>query len=300
LKFLPVPFAESLWHLFPIGFGTYKGDVFMRIVSICPSNTEILYFLGIEASYIVGLDDYSDWPKDYQHIPRLGPDLSINTQKLKELQPDLVVASLSVPGMEKNIERLNEESIPYIVLDPKTIWDVAEDILTCGSALGIEQRAEEVAYAYRSQLQHLKDAVPRDTTRRKRLYWEWWPKPIFSPGKRNWLTDVSQLVGAQNIFEDIDQESVRTARQAVMDRQPDLTLIVWTGVEKHRIKKQMITQRPEWKGQSFATDSNIHILEEGWYCRPSPRLLTGIQHLLSLLYDCKPPISEEDPLQFLT
>lgn len=253
-----------------------------RIVSICPSNTELLYFLGV-GNQVVGVDNYSDWPPDWDHLPRLGPDLDIDIEKVRSLQPDLVVASLSVPGMEKNIERLQQSNLPYIVLNPKTLREVASDIKKLGTALGISAHADSLAAQYLNELERIEAHVPRGVTPAK-LYWEWWPKPVFSPGKRNWLTDVSGLVGAVNIFADVDQESVQTNWQEVANREPDLALIVWTGVPLHRVKKELITSRPDWQGRAFAQENRVHILEEGWYCRPSPRLLTGIKHLAHLLY----------------
>src|SRR5690606_14154443 len=88
-----------------------------RIVSLCPSNTEILYLLGLK-DRIVGVDDYSDWPKEVNRLPKCGPDLDIDIDKVKSLRPDLVIASLSVPGMEKNIEGLKREGIPHLILAP--------------------------------------------------------------------------------------------------------------------------------------------------------------------------------------
>ena len=72
----------------------------MRVVSICPSNTEIIAYLG-KTDWLVGVDNYSDWPASVLDLPKLGPDLSIDMDKVAACQPDLVLASLSVPGMEK-------------------------------------------------------------------------------------------------------------------------------------------------------------------------------------------------------
>src|SRR3990172_9283494 len=79
-----------------------------RIVSLCPSNTEILFALGLVES-IVGVDSHSDYPTQVKELPRVGPDLRINMEKVKALEPDLVVASLTVPGMERNIEALENK-----------------------------------------------------------------------------------------------------------------------------------------------------------------------------------------------
>ena len=69
----------------------------MKLISICPSNTELVGYLNLTSS-LIGVDDYSDWPEDIGSLPRLGSDLRIDMDKVEELQPDLVLASLSVPG----------------------------------------------------------------------------------------------------------------------------------------------------------------------------------------------------------
>jgi iron complex transport system substrate-binding protein len=254
----------------------------MRVVSICPSNTELLFFLGIREE-VAGLDNHSDWPEEWRHLPRVGPDLQINIEKVKQLSPDLVIASLSVPGMERNIEVLKRENLPTLVLNPKTFADIADDFRTLGEALGKKTEGETAAERFLAEIDRIRRHVPQGK-RPTRLYWEWWPKPVFTPGKKNWLTEVSRLAGGVNVFEDEDAESVQTDWAGVKNRRPDLALIVWTGIDIRRIKKELITTRPDWQGETFAHPENVHILPEGWYCRPSPRLLTGIKHLAHLLH----------------
>ena len=85
----------------------------MKIISLCPSNTELCTYLGIE-DQLIAIDDYSDWPDSIQTLPRVGPDLSINLDLVQSLEPDFVLASLSVPGMEKNIEGIKARGIPHL------------------------------------------------------------------------------------------------------------------------------------------------------------------------------------------
>lgn len=253
-----------------------------RIVSLCPSNTEILYLLGLK-DRIVGVDDYSDWPKEVNRLPKCGPDLDIDIDKVKSLRPDLVIASLSVPGMEKNIEGLKREGIPHLILAPNRIGDIADNIRRTGEAAGVGERGKQVADRFLQRLEEIRKRIPQGRPR-LRLYWEWWPKPVFTPGGRNWLSEVSTLVGGENIFGDMDRESIQTDWEEVARREPDVALIVWTGVPIERVRKERILTRPPWQGRPFAQESRIHILEEGWYCRPSPRLLTGIEYLAHRLY----------------
>ena len=266
-----------------------------RIVSLCPSNTEILWALGL-GDQIVGVDDYSDWPKEVNHLPRLGPDLSIDMERVQSLNPDWAVASLSVPGMEKNIESLRQLKIPFITLYPGSLYDIPQDFIKVAQQAGVESRGRELAAQFTKKLESIENRIPRDQPA-PRLYWEWWPKPVFTPGRENWLTEVSQIVGAVNVFGNEGGQSVKTDWETVAARRPDYTLAVWTGVPIHKVRKEKITGRPAWQGLSFAADDRVHILEEGWYCRPSQRILTGIEHLAHLLYpDRFDPPNPQRPL----
>lgn len=254
----------------------------MRIVSICPSNTEILYYLGL-GDNVVGIDDHSDWPIEWQHLPKVGPDLNIDMDKVEELQPDLVVASLSVPGMEKMVAELVQRRIPHLVLHPSRITDIAEDIRLVGRATGFDEKAELLARDFSNRLRAIQ-SITSEVKNRPRLYWEWWPNPIYTPGRQNWLTDVSELAGAINVFADFDTDNVKATREMVAEKNPDHICVVWCGIELKRIKTSMITEREEWRNMSAIVQNQVHILEEGLYCRPSPRILDGLEKLVSLIH----------------
>src|SRR5690606_38782685 len=198
----------------------------MRLISICPSNTELLAFLGAE-NMLVGIDDFSDWPASITHLPRLGPDLDIRMDELENLEPDLVLASLSVPGMEKNVEELKKRGIPHIILDPQSLDDIGQDLLTLGEACGVD--ALSAYSAYIEAVNEIKNRAA-GVEQRPSLYWEWWPKPIFTPGKINWLTEISEITGARNIFADTDLASIQTEWPEVLKRDPDYILLAWVGI----------------------------------------------------------------------
>lgn len=262
----------------------------MRIVSLCPSNTEILYALGL-GEKVVGLDDHSDWPPQWQHLPRVGPDLQIDMEKLEALKPDLVVASLSVPGMEKNIAQLEERNLPYIVLNPRRIGDIAADIERVGRHVGCQAHAVQIADHFRRRVEKIQQ-VTANVRHRPKVYWEWWPQPIYTPGRENWLTDVSELAGAHNVFADFATDNVKATPQMVRERDPDHICVVWCGIEQKRIKPEMITGRAEWQNMSAIVNQRVHLLEEGLYCRPSPRILQGLEQLIPLLH---PGLRAPDP-----
>ncbi len=269
----------------------------MRLISICPSNTELVAYLGLTSS-LVGVDNYSDWPEDFQSLPRLGSDLNIDMEKVEALQPDLVLASLSVPGMERNIEELEKRNIPFVIVpNPKTLTEVGESILFVGEVTNTFDKARRLFKKYNriiEKYQSLSKQVQKPVT----LYWEWWAKPIFTPGAANWLTEISKLAGGRNVFEDMAQSSVTTDWEEIVQRNPDVISVIWVGVQKEKVNPKVILKRPGTEHMDAIKNNQLYILDEPLFCRPSPRLLLGLFKIASILHpSIYPPFNEnKDPL----
>ncbi|WP_066304705.1 cobalamin-binding protein [Bacillus sp. FJAT-29814] len=255
----------------------------MRVISLCPSNTEIVEYLGL-THLLVGVDDFSDWPIEIRDLPKLGPDLSIKMDLVEQLNPDIVLASLSVPGMEKNVEALQERGIPHIVLNPQSLKDIEQDLIRTAEVLGVPGSGLKAAQEFRSRLERVKD-LSKKMDHLPKLYWEWWPKPIFTPGKINWLTEISEAAGAVNVFADVDLASVQTDWEDVLRRQPDYICLAWVGVRKNKVQKSAVTKRLGYDQLGYPSDDRILVLEEELYCRPSPRLLDGLEKLYQLIHE---------------
>lgn len=253
----------------------------MKLVSICPSNTELLHFLGA-TSDLIGIDDFSDWPSDVERLPRLGPDLSIDMNKLEALEPDLVLASLSVPGMEKNLEEMNKRNIPHVIYDPQSLTDIQNDLLDLGNRLNRTEEARHIVKWMKNEIEEY-TRISDTLHVRKKIYFEWWPKPVFTPGKINWLTEISRLAGGMNIFEDVELASVQTTWEDVVSRKPDLIGMVWVGVKTDKMNPSHIKKRDGWDLLN-AHRTGIIRLEESLFCRPSPRLIFGLKRLAALIH----------------
>ncbi|SIS60657.1 cobalamin-binding protein [Salimicrobium flavidum] len=269
----------------------------MRLISICPSNTELAVYLGLKES-LVGVDDYSDWPEEVLSLPRLGPDLSIDMGMVEELRPDLVLASLTVPGMEKNIEGLEERNIPYVIVpNPTTLTEVGDCLVFVGEATETKEKALELKEKYVSILDHYQ-RLSTQVTDTKTVYWEWWPKPIFTPGAENWLTEISELSGSRNVFQDKQVASVQTDWEDVRSRDPDVICVVWVGVQHEKVNTKVIHSRERSEEMRAIKNDQLYVLEEPLFCRPSPRLLLGLVKVASILHPTVyPPLPEDvDPL----
>lgn len=238
--------------------------------------------MGLSPS-LVGVDNYSDWPPTIEGLPRLGSDMDIDMDAVESLKPDLVVASLTVPGMEKNIEGLKARNLPYIILNPKSLADIGQNMLVVGEATDTLQQATVYRDSYHGQLDHYAELSSR-VEHKPNLYWEWWPKPVYTPGGGNWLTEISELAGARNVFADDPRASVKTELEDVLSRVPDYILLAWVGVKAHQVKTETVKKRPGWSELRAVQQGRVHIMEEPLYCRPSPRLIVGLQKLANLIH----------------
>lgn len=254
-----------------------------RIVSLCPSNTEILFALGLEER-LVGVDSHSDYPLEVKKLPRVGPDLRINMEKVKALEPNLVVASLTVPGMERNIEALERMELPYIVLNPHSIGEMVDDILTLGEITGALKEAQTIIEKINYTIESIRSKVEK-ARYKPRLYWEWWPKPLIAACRLSWVNDMSEIAGGLNVFSHIEKTSSIVEDSEILNQDPDIALICWCGDKmQKRMSEDKILTRHGWKGIKAIRDKRVYCIPECLFGRPGPRIIDGLDMLSRIIH----------------
>jgi iron complex transport system substrate-binding protein len=252
-----------------------------RIVSLVASNTEIVCALGLPER-LVGLDNFSDYPPEVQHLPRVGRDLEIDAGKVAALEPDLVLASLSVPGMERNLAGLEAAQLKFIPVRPvgwEGLWRTIQEVAT---ACGVPERAVALVTELKARTTTIAERM-RSVTDRPRVYWEWWPKPPITAGGPSWITEMCRLAGGLNCFADLDIESRTVEADAVRERDPEVVVLCWCGAHKLP-DPTMVAQRPGWQTISALKTGRVHAVLEPHFGRPGPRLIDGLEELARLLH----------------
>lgn len=257
----------------------------MRVVSLNCSNTEIVCALGC-AGLLVGVDDHSDFPAAVvQPLPRVGPDLDPDMARIKALAPDLVLASLTVPGHEKVLDNLTRAGLEFIAPEPITLHDVYRDIRRIAGALGAEPAAEQVAAEMYASI-----AANRYTgdTPRPSILVQWWPKPVIAPGRLSWVNDLIELAGARNPLGAEAVKSRPLENREICELDPDIIIMAWCGVKPHKYRAKVICDKPEWAGLKAVRDQRVYPVPEAYLGRPSPRLTSGSRALRSLVRSSTP------------
>jgi iron complex transport system substrate-binding protein len=246
----------------------------MRVVSTTCSNTEILCALGC-AEMLVGVDDQSDFPPDVvASLPRVGPDLDVDAAKVAALKPDLVLASLTVPGHERVVERLLAASLRVLAPEPVSLADVGRDIREIAAAVGVAARGEEVAAAFEAALLPSAAPSPRPT-----ILVEWWPKPVIVPGRDSWVTDLLELAGGRNPLGADPVKSRPLDVGELRDLDPDAIVISWCGIAPEKYRPEVVLSRAGCENLQAVRSRRVFTIPEGHLGRPGPRLTEGLADL---------------------
>lgn len=248
----------------------------MRIVSLTCSNTEILAALGLEEA-LVGVDDHSDWPPALvSSVPRLGPDLQIDLDALEALDPDLVLASLTVPGHETIIEGLEARGIPHLALDPSSVADICRDIQIIAHRAGVPHRAAAVVAELQTALAPSRLPPAPDAPR---ILIQWWPRPVIAPGRESWASEAVRAAGGLHVLDHEDVKSRPLEDVEVAALAPDALVIAWCGVEPAKYRTDVVYRNPAFRDIPAVANGQVFCIPEAFLGRPGPRLVHGVEAL---------------------
>ncbi len=250
----------------------------MRVVSLTCSNTEIVCALGC-AERLVGVDDHSDYPVEVvEGLPRVGPDLQVDPDKVAALEPDLVLASLTVPGHEHVVQGIADKGLNYLAPDPERLDDVYRDIRTIAERLGVPERGEALIADMQAAIRPVQ--VHGD---RPRLLVEWWPKPVIVPGRRSWVTDLITAAGGTNPLGERDVLSSPITDEEALALTPDAVVISWCGVPFDKYRPDVVYRRASWAALPALAHRQVHSVPEAYLGRPGPGLVEGYAALREIV-----------------
>jgi iron complex transport system substrate-binding protein len=286
--------------------GQYWG---MRIVSLLPSATEIVYALGL-AEHLVGVTDECDWPPQARtvrvvsrsalpaaaepaEIDRLvrasisagQPIYRLDTDAIRDLRPDLVLtqdlcAVCAVPSGRVNqaLDVLGCQA-EVISLDPSSLDEVLDGVLQVGKATGVEQRAHEVVAGLRERLAGVQAAV--EGLERPRVFALEWGDPPFNGG--HWVPEMLQVAGAEAVLACPGTPSVRVSWAQIAAAAPQVVVFMPCGYGLQAAVDEAtrtLLARPELAGAEA-----IVAVDASAYCsRPGPRLVDGVEILAAALH----------------
>ena len=252
-----------------------------RIISLSPSNTEILFALGL-GEKVVGTDDYSDYPaaaKQLTHVGSTYPSFSL--ESIVSLEPDIAIAfGYTLPDYVSQIESLG---IPVIVLAPKDITGVMSDIELIGQITGSSVQAEKLTSDMNNSLNDIEAKIKGTTT--PRVLWEFDAtdptKPwVAGPGSFNDV--LIALAGGQNIGASGPTSSWQMNSEDIIKADPQIIILddfqFGTTVDS-------VLARPGWASITAVKENAVYpITDSNLTDRPGPRIIDGLELLAKIIH----------------
>ncbi len=116
---------------------------------------------------------------------------------------------------------------------------------------------------------------------RPRVHWEWSAHPVVA-ARRSWVTELLALAGAENIYADLDVESIRVTPEDAIARQPDVVVACWCGIRRLPTPERILA-RSGWQQTPAFRNRRVAVVSEAFFGRPGPRLAEGLEQLAALL-----------------
>jgi iron complex transport system substrate-binding protein len=250
-----------------------------RIVSLSPSNTEILAALGL-LDKLVGTTDFCDYPPEVQNKTRVGGYSAISIEKVALANPDLVIASDKTPI--ETVSRLKEINIPVIVVAPKNIEHVIRDIRMVGTITGTDTQAEDLAAEINRRIASV-SAIP--TTNSPTVAQVVYYKPLYVSGNMTMQNDIISRTGGINVFANRNGWTTISLEEFLLAN-PDI-IIVSSGGGMDASTKNVILEEfmsnPQYASLSAVKNHHVYAINADIISRPGPRIADAAEEVSRII-----------------
>ncbi|HSN85856.1 MAG TPA: cobalamin-binding protein [Thermoanaerobaculia bacterium] len=293
----------------------------MRIISLVPNGTEILFAVGA-GDRVVGVSHECDYPDEARTRPILtgsalrpgmtaaevdqavsaqvgsGESLyTLDEARIADLQPDVIVTQQLCPVCAVSTAQVDGAVRPLprcpevVSLDPKSLADVFADIRLVGDVTGQGQEARELLRSLEGRIEKVRAAVAAGMAGRPRprVAALEWLDPPFAGG--HWVPEMIEIAGGIDALASPGDHSTRLTWDGLQAADPDVIVAMPCGFDTAGAQAQVdaIAGRSEWRALRAVRDGRVYCVDaNGCFSRPGPRLVDGIEQLARLFHGSGP------------
>ncbi len=245
-----------------------------RIISLAPSITETLFYIGA-GNKVVGVTTFDDYPPQVKNITKIGGFSNPNIEVIASLKPDLII------GTSMHLRFLNQlqQIASVIIVDPKNLNGIYKQIELLGEVTNREEYAQSVVEQMKAKVTEITSMVTAENqTKPKVLFITWW-NPIYVPGNGTFQGQLIELAGGKNIFSDL-KGWAQVNMEQILARNPDIIILsAHAGINAEDLCNTQLVQTNAVKSGRVFTVSDDNIIS-----RPGPRIVYGLQELAEFIH----------------
>lgn len=252
------------------------------IVSLVPSNTEIVYELGL-GDKVVGVTTNDNYPIEVLDVEKVG-DMTIDVEKIISLNPDLVLAHESALSMSEDaFNQLENAGINVFVVDnAENFEQTYETIETIGEITGTKKEAEEIVSNMQEDFEALQEkasTIPENE--RKSVWIEVSSAPeLYVAGQDTMINEMLEIVGAENVVTESGWLMYSEEQAVLMN--PDVILTTYGSFVPTAVDD--VLARPAWKTVPAVQNNEVYNVNNDTTTRQGPRLVEGAKEIAEYIY----------------
>lgn len=253
----------------------------LRIVSLAPATTEILFALGLD-DQIVGVSSYCNYPPQAQLKEKVGSFSSPSMEKILSLKPDIVFCT----GLEQApaVRELKNLNLKVYVSNPANLEELFKSIENIGSLTHKEKEARALINKMKSDIAEVKLAVSAiiPQGKKQKVFVEIWSDPLTTAGEGSFIDELITLAGGINIAHDTRRPYSYFSAEEIIKRNPDCIIL---GYMQEEAPARAMERLMGWKDISAVKNNRVYNdINPDLFLRPGPRLTEGLKEIYKRLY----------------
>jgi iron complex transport system substrate-binding protein len=247
----------------------------VRIISLAPSVTEILYLLGAE-DRLIGVTTQCDWPEEVRKKPKIGTLLNPNYEIILADRPDLIIAS-TAGNDQAAVLKLAGLGLPVFVTAPRSVEGIFETTRTIARITDRAAEGERLVAGMKTRLQEIRRRLTGLPP--TRAFFITWFDPLLAPGRKTFENDVLGLADVVSISATSAEYYPRYSLEQVLEQNPDVILTV-----NHPGKPLPdLRNLSGWNALTAVKSGRVYVLSDVLQ-HPSPRFVDGVEELARKLH----------------
>ncbi|HOW27690.1 MAG TPA: cobalamin-binding protein [Elusimicrobiota bacterium] len=247
----------------------------LRVVSLAPSTTEILFALGLDRE-IVGVSRLCQYPPRAVSKPKIGDFSNPSLERILSLKPDYVFCT----GIEQArvAEKLKQLGCPVVVSSPENFGELFDSITGIGRRVGREREAAELIAGMKAKIDRVSDrSRSRGEGVRPRVFVEIWHSPLMTAGNGSFIDELITLAGGQNVAGDIGKAYGNISPEQVIRRDPEVIVLTYM---EGKGSVDPVKKRWGWSAVSAVRNGRVYgDIDPALLLIPGPRLADGLIEL---------------------
>jgi iron complex transport system substrate-binding protein len=252
-----------------------------RIISLAPSNTEVLFALGL-ADRVVAVTDYCNYPPEAEAKPSIGGFSTPNIEEIVALSPDLILATSKHEN--RIIPQLEGKGLTVMALNPKTIDEALEAIALTGKACGVEENAAELIDSMRQRIKAVTDRTAGlAPEQRARVLYTIWHDPWIIAGSETLQNELILKAGGTNIGQSLtDYPTV--GLETIIEHNPELIIANIGHGTGEDLTLQFIKAESRLKDVDARRNNRVYGVDADLSSRPGPRISEALEVLAKFIH----------------